>query len=102
MFADAPAAAEKPPRRPFYRRWLFWLAGSLLIAATPVLLQSWLGGSPPEGSHLTKGIHLRAFGIFSASNSVTIEDGAGPPEGEPVLVESRGGTASNVVHVKKR
>ena len=63
-------------------RWIWWVLGSILIATVPPLVWFAVGvdrdGRPSENGN---GIHMRAFGIFGASNTLHIE-GAPPQKPE--------------------
>ncbi len=84
-------------RKSFYlRRWLLWIAGSLLVAVVSLFVEYWLRGND---SSPQKGIHVRAFGIFSASNEVRIHDNVNHQEQRYIDMEARGITASNEIEV---
>ena len=60
-------------------RWVWWVVGSILIATVPPLVWFVAGidrdGKASDGGN---GIHMRAYGIFGASNTLHIE-GTPPP-----------------------
>ena len=58
--------------RPWQKRWFWWVAGSILIAVVSSLLTAMVGSDVQTDGR--GGIHLRAFGIFSASNHLVINN----------------------------